>query len=162
MPLSFAYHRSLAPMLWVFFGLASVELFVVHLLVSIWSPRTAFVLSALTVLTMLWLIRLIRSFRRLPVLVDEEGMLLRTGTLMAIRLEWPNIEEARTGFASEALKAKSVLNLAMLSYPNVLIHLHAPVAHRRGRLVSKVAHCLDDPAGFAAAVARMRTSCPES
>ena len=31
----FAYHRAVAPMMWVFFGIASVELVVTHLLLAL-------------------------------------------------------------------------------------------------------------------------------
>lgn len=45
----FAYHRYLAPMLWVLLTLQMIELSVVHLLVMLWSPTVAWVLLALSV-----------------------------------------------------------------------------------------------------------------
>lgn len=149
--LAFAYHRALAPMLWAFMALASLELFVVHFLISIWSVRLALLLSALTVTTIFWLALLIRSFRRLPVLLDEDGLLMRSGSLISVPVPLQQVAGVRGHFPSEALKSRAVLNLAMLSYPNVIVDLREPI--RRGRRsIGHVAHRLDDPAGFIAAL----------
>ena len=149
--LAFAYHRALAPMLWVFMALASLELFVVHFLVSIWSVRLALLLSALTVATILWLALLIRLFRRLPVLLDDERLLMRSGSLLSIPVALDQVAGVRGHFPSEALKSRAVLNLAMLSYPNVIVDLREPI--RRGRRsIGHIAHRLDDPACFITAL----------
>ena len=149
-PLAFAYHRALAPMMWAFLALATLELFVVHFLVSIWSVRAALVLSCLTVASMVWLGLAIRSFRRLPVLLDDESVLMRSGRLQSVRIPLARIARVRSHFPGEALKGRNVLNLAMLSYPNLLLDLDEI---RRGRRVYRhVAHRLDDPAGFVAAL----------
>ena len=150
-PLAFAYHRALAPMMWSFVALASLELFVIHFLVSIWSVRLALLLSALTIATILWLAWLILSFRRLPVLLDEEALLMRSGRLLSLRVPLEQVEAVRGHFSSEALKSRAVPNFAMLSYPNLLVDLREPI--RRGRRsIGHLAHRLDDPAGFIAAL----------
>ncbi len=138
-------------MLWAFAALAAIELFVVHFLVSIWSVRLALVMSALTLASMIWLVLLIRSFRRLPVLLDDSA-LFRCGSLLSIRVPIGQIEAVRAHFSSEALKSRSVLNLAMLSYPNVLVELRAPIPRGR-RSIDRIAHRLDDAGGFVAALA---------
>lgn len=144
-------------MMWAFVALATAELLVVHFLIAmLWSATAAALLSALTLLSILWLIGLIRSFRRLPVLVGEDGVLMRTGSLRAIRIDAANVRRVRRSFPGEALKAEGVLNLAMLSYPNVLVELAEPAEGRRGRPVNAVAHALDDPDGFAAALAALQ------
>jgi hypothetical protein len=76
---SFAYHRSIAPMMWVLVGLSGVELMVVHLLLAAWYPRAAVVAAALNAGGMLWLMAIIRSFRRLPVTLDDRQLLMRAG-----------------------------------------------------------------------------------
>ena len=139
-------------MMWAFAALAAIELFVVHFLVSLWSVTVALILSALTLATMVWLVLLIRSFRRLPVLLDEEALLLRSGSIVSLSVPLDRIETVRGQFASEALKSRSVLNLAMLSYPNVLIELREPIWRGR-RSIDRIAHRLDDPGAFLAAVA---------
>ena len=138
-------------MMWAFAALAAIELFVVHFLVSLWSVTVALILSAWTLATMVWLVLLIRSFRRLPVLLDEKALLMRSGSLVSLRVPLDGIATVRGQFAGEALKARSVLNLAMLSYPNVLIELREPI--RRGRRsIDRIAHRLDDPGAFVRAL----------
>jgi hypothetical protein len=49
------------------------------------------------------------------------------------------------------------MNLAMLSYPNVIVDLAEPIARGR-RSIRHIAHRLDDPVGFVAALdARLST-----
>lgn len=47
------------------------------------------------------------------------------------------------------MKQRSVLNLALLAYPNLVVDLVAPLPGRRG--ITTIVHRLDDPAAFAAA-----------
>ena len=154
-PLAFAYHRSLGPMLWFMVLLAGMELFVIHLLISLlWSWEVATILSVLTLLTIAWLVRLIRSFRRLPVLVGADGIVLRSGHLSELRVAPSVVKGVRTSWPGEALKDRSVLNLAMLSHPNLLVDLAEPIERRgRRRQIAAVALRLDDPDGFRRAMA---------
>ena len=150
--MNFAYDRALAPLLWVFAGIATLELFVVHLLVSlVWNQVAALVVSALSVATLVWIILLIRSLKRLPVLVDDDGVTMRVGSLKSVRVPAASIARLRTSWPREELKGRGVLNLALINYPNVMLELDPPLPGRRP--VKAVAHRLDDPAGFAAAVA---------
>ncbi|WP_158703002.1 hypothetical protein [Allosphingosinicella vermicomposti] len=156
MPLVFSYYRSQAPMLWVFLVLASIELFAVHLLVSLWSAKAAWILSGLSLLTIAWILHLIRSLRLRPVEAGPDAVLLRLGNLSEVRLMPSNVADIRTNWPGTALKEEGVLNLSLLAYPNVLISLVEPTRSKRGRLISAIAHRLDDPAGFVEAVNRFR------
>ena len=159
--LSFGYHAKLAPLLWVFIGLATIELLVVHFLISFWSGRVAAILSLLSLAMIVWLVLLIRSMKRLPVVVERDRLVMRTGSLIAVEVAGTNISAVRMNFVSEALKSASVLNFALLSYPNVLVELREPFPRRRRR-ISAIAHCVDDPVGFAAAAEKLRVQCPAS
>lgn len=153
-PFACAYHRALAPPLWAFACIIGVELAVAHLLVaSLWSHVAALILSALSLLSLVWVVLLIRSLKRRPVLVDAEGVTMRVGTLKAVRIPAGAIAAIRTSWPSEALKQRGVLNLAMINYPNVMLDLDPPLPGRRP--IPAVAHRLDDPAGFIAAVNRV-------
>jgi hypothetical protein len=151
-PLSFAYQSKVAPMLWVMIALGTIELLVVHFLISFWSLWVAAILSLLSLASIVWLVLLIRSMKRLPVLVERERLVMRTGSLTEFAVPGANIAAVRTNFPSEAVKERSVLDLGLLAYPNVLVELRRPVERSTGRRTSAVAHCLDDPAAFAAAV----------
>jgi hypothetical protein len=159
LPIFFGYHAKLAPLLWVFIGLATIELLVVHLLISFWSGTMAAMLSLLSLATILWLVLLIRSMKRLPVIVASDRLVMRSGSLSSVEITGTNIAAVRTNFPGDALKSGSVQNLALLSYPNVLVEMRAPLPKRRRRAIAAVAHCLEDPIGFAAAAEALRERC---
>lgn len=150
-PLAFSYHRGIAPMMWVFFGLAGTELVVVHFLLALWRTDIALVVSALTLPLLVWLAAAIASFRRLPVVIGETGLTLRTGRLRCIEVPLQQIAGARADWSSEDLKARGVTDLALIAYPNVLIDLSAPLQTRRGA-IHAIAHKLDNAAAFTTAL----------
>lgn len=161
-PLSFAYQSKLAPMLWAMIALGTIELLVVHFLISFWSVAVAAVLSLLSLASIIWLALLIRSMKRLPVLVEQGRLVMRTGSLMEFIVPGANIAAVRTNFPSEAVKERSVLDHGLLAYPNVLVELREPVERKTGRKTTALAHCLDDPAGFAGAVTALAERCRAS
>lgn len=155
-PLSFSYARSVAPMIWALAALATLELFAVHLLVALlWSHAVAALLSLVTGGSILWLVLLVGSFASRPVLVIEEEVVMRVGTLRSVTVPRSSIEAVETAFPPGFTKAPGVLNLALLAYPNVALRLSAPLPglSRRGAPVRRIAHRLDDPAAFLSALA---------
>jgi hypothetical protein len=133
----------------------AVELAVVHILVSaLWSRFAAAIFSIISLATLAWTIAFVLSFRRLPVLVDEQGVTMKLGLLRSVRAPRAQIAGVRTRWPGEGLKGRAVLNLALINYPNVMLDLDPPLAARRGP-VHAIAHCLDDPAGFVAAIGRL-------
>jgi hypothetical protein len=152
-PLSFSYYRSVAPLMWAFAGIMAVELAVTHLLVSaLWSRTAAGIFSGLTLTALIWTVMLIRSFKRLPVIVGPDEILMRLGSLKPVRVPAGQIAGVRTSWPSGAEKKRGVFNLALINYPNVMLDLDPTFPGTRKRPLSAVAHRLDDPAGFAAAV----------
>ena len=132
-----------------------IELLVVHLLVAgLWSKAAALILSALSLAMIVWTIVFIRSLKRLPVLVDADSVTMRVGSLRPVRVPAGNIASLRTAWPREALQQRGVLNLGLINYPNVMLDLDPPLPARRRPLIA-IAHRLDDPAGFAAAVQRL-------
>ncbi len=152
---SFAYYRAVAPMMWVFVGLASIELIVVHLLVAMWRPWVALALSALSLLSILWLVSVIRSFKRLPVVIEDDRLVMRVGTLKRIDVPRDQVKGLRETWDAADLKARGVHKLSLIAYPNVVIDIDPPVG-RRGR-VRAIGHRLDDPARFAPALSAWLT-----
>lgn len=150
-PLQFAYHRGIAPMLWVLIGLSAIELGVVHALLAFWNGWVALVVSLLTASGMIWLIALVRSMPRLPVLLDAERLVLRVGFLRRFDILLGNIAGVRTSWESRVEKAKTVSNLALIAYPNVMIDLRQPIVSGR-RTITTVAHRMDDLPGFLVAL----------
>lgn len=140
-------------MLWAFVGLASIELLVVHFLLSFWSRTAALILSGLTLASIVWLVALIRSLKRLPVIVGEAGVTMRLGSLRSVTIAPAQLRALRRSISADALKQKGMLNLAMMDHPNVVLDVE-PMADAR-RPIRGIAHKLDDPAGFATAIERL-------
>lgn len=153
-PQPFSYRQSIAPMMWAFVGLGTIELVVVHFLLSFWSPTLALILSLLSLATIGWLIALLVSFKRLPVLVGPEEVVMRVGTMHGFNIPAGQVARLRTNFTSEDVKRPGIADLCLLAYPNVLLDLDPPLPGKR-RPINGIAHRLDDPNGFAAAVARL-------
>jgi hypothetical protein len=144
--------------MWVLVALAVAELLVVHLLVALlWSRAIALVLTLLTLAAIAGLVAFVRSFRRLPVLVDGERVVMRVGFKPPVEVAMAQVAAVRTDFSAADTKAAGVVNLALLAFPNVLVELRSPVVRgQRKRPVRAIAHRLDDPAGFRAALAPPR------
>lgn len=149
------YHRSLAPMMWVFAGLAGLELVIVHFLLALWDWRVALVVTLISLAGVIWLVRAIRSFRTLPVALDGERVTFRAGHIARIDVPVASIAAVRTEWAGPEVKQRGVLNLGLIAYPNVLVELSEPVTRRR-RAIRAVAHRFDDPAAFIAALEAAR------
>jgi hypothetical protein len=71
-----------------------------------------------------------------------KSVVVPVGQIAGLRATWD----------AAALKQRGVVNLALVSWPSVVIDLDPPVPTRRGRQVHAVAHKLDDPAAFHAAI----------
>lgn len=147
---AFSYHRAVAPMMWVLVGLGTTELLVVHVMLSFWYPRAAMLLSALSLVTIGWLVWAVGVMRRRPVVIGDGRLLMRVGAIK--RADIPLDRIAGAGGVSDraALRRQRTLNLALVAFPNVLVELTQPLPGRRGTMA--VAHRLDDPAAFLAAL----------
>ncbi len=152
--MNFAYHRSLAPMMWVLFALVLIETAVVHLLVALWSPVVALILSLGSVAAVIWLVSLIRSFRARPVRIADGRLHWPAGRLRALEIDVKQIAGLRSEWDADLLKARTCFNAALIAYPNIVIELTAPVAMGR-RQVERIAHKLDDREAFVAALSRL-------
>ncbi|WP_260599357.1 hypothetical protein [Sphingomonas endolithica] len=154
--MQFAYHRSLGPMIGVLLGLAIVEMLVVHLVVVAllgwWAAMVIGAIDQAAVVSLLWLLR---SFKRLPVTIADGVLTLQAGYLQSIAVPVDQIAGLRPTWDAAAIKDRAMLNLALVAWPSVVIDLKAPIALRRGRQVQAVAHKLDDPAAFHAAIAAL-------
>jgi hypothetical protein len=137
-------------MMWVLVGIACCELFVVHLLVALWSRAGALILTALTLGSIIWLVTAIGAMRTRPILIGEGVLVMRVGRLKRATVPLCNIEGVVQSWDRELLKRRSTLNLALVAYPNIVIALRDPLPGRRA--VRHIAHRLDDPTAFLAAL----------
>ena len=153
-PRAFTY-RAVAPMMWVLVSIGTVELLVTHLLVALWHPTVAILLSIVTVGSLAWLVRGILAFDRRPVLVFDDRVVIRVGSLHEVIVPRSSIGAVRTQLDGAVPKGRGVLKLSLISYPNVVIELDPPIP---GRLspIATILHRLDDPAAFAATLNAVR------
>lgn len=148
----FAYHRSIAPTLGVVLGLAIVETLVIHLFaMAMWGWPVALVLGLFDLSLVVALIGLLRAIRRHPITIENDALTMRLGRRRIGPIPLDSIAGLRSNWDAAALKQKNVANLALATWPNIVIDLVAPVTVR-GRPISTIAHKLDDPVAFAAAL----------
>jgi hypothetical protein len=133
--------------LWVFTSLAVTELLVVHLFLALKWPWLAWPLSATSLLGIGWLVGTIRSLRQLPHELAGEKLCLRAGRLREIVLRRDQVVRVRGVVDGSEVKARDTANLALISYPNRIVHLTEPLLVRR-RQVRRIALALDDPVAF--------------
>ena len=141
-------------MLWVLVAIAGVEFVVVHALLAMWRPVVAIVASVATLVSIVWLVAGIQSFRRLPVTLDDDTLVMRAGTLKRIAVPVTNVAGLRDHWDAAFVKRRTTLNLALIAYPNVVVDLAVPQRAGR-RAIDAVALRLDDRAAFVAAVERL-------
>lgn len=154
--LRFHYHRSLSPMLGVLLGLAICETVVLHVVaMAVWGWKVAMVLALIDLSVVVTLVRLLRSFKAMPVTLEGRRLTMRAGHLSAIDLDIDDVAAFRTSWDSAAIKRKTTLNLALIAWPNVVFDLREPRKVRHRRIISTVAHRLDDPDAFHAAIAAL-------
>lgn len=146
----FFYHRAVAPMLWVLVLLGCGELIVVHLLLALWHPRVALAISLLTLPALVWLVVGICAMSRRPVLIERDRLVMRVGTIRSVAVPLTQIAGLRTSWTGAEIKDRRVSNMALVAYPNIVVDLAAPLPGRRG--IVAIAHRLDDPRAFAAAL----------
>lgn len=108
--------------------------------------------SVLTLGAIAWLVWVILSFRRLPVLITPDALVMRAGMLKSATVPLGQVVGPRERWDGAAIKQRDVLNLALIAYPNVVVDLSTPRPGRRG--VTAIAHRLDDPTAFTAALSR--------
>lgn len=106
-------------------------------------------------LVVMTLALLLRSFRRLPVTLGDGVLTMRAGSLRSVAVPVGQIAGLRASWDAGAIKQRGVLNLALASWPSVVVEFDPPLVLRRGRAIHAIAHKLDDPAAFHAAIAEL-------
>ncbi|PZQ22040.1 MAG: hypothetical protein DI569_09650 [Sphingopyxis macrogoltabida] len=160
-PIVFGNHRGVVPLLWAFFGLATIEMLAVHLFVALRWPLIGWPLSIASFLSIVWLIGWIRSWQRLPHELHADVLRLHMGSLRSLDVPIDAIAAIEKDPSSERLKAAGARSLVALAHPNRLLVLNRAVGARRP--CRAVAIRLDDPAAFDAAMdaaGRTRASRP--
>jgi hypothetical protein len=147
----FSYHRAVAPMMWVLFGLICIEATVTHVLIALWRPPVALFLSAFSLVLALWLGVMIRSMRTHPVSLRRGELVWPAGSIRAIVISLFQVSRRVDHWTLDSLRREGLFNAALIAYPNIVLELDPPARLGR-RTVRYVAHRLDDPQAFNAAL----------
>lgn len=115
----------------VLLPVVALETALVHAMVSRWSVGAAWVLTGLSAYTVLWLMGDYRAMRRRPILVTEEGVIVRVGLRCRIRASHAQIERVAGAGWRDDEAAVGRLNMASPDSPNVVISFREPVVARR-------------------------------
>lgn len=147
---TFANHRGVVPMLWAFFGIATLEMVVVHLFVALKWPWIGWPLTIASALSIIWLVGWIRSWPRLPHRLQDGVLTLHMGSLRHYAVPLDRIARVLTQVTQDGVKAKRTANLVPIAFPNRIVELTEPFPGRRS--ITRLAIRPDDPAAFDAAM----------
>lgn len=130
--------------MWVFFALALIELFAVHLLVATRWPAVGWPLSILSGCAVLWIALLIRSLPRRPHRIEGGSLVLNLGSQRSVTLDLTNIAAVEATWEAGGDKAADALRLSGIAHPNRCVLLAKELPRGKRRVFIR----LDDPGAF--------------
>lgn len=102
-----------------------------HLLIALWSPVAAWLLTALSLYTVLWLIGDYRAVRLRPTLLHDGALEVRVGMRWNRRLPPAGVHAVRPAPASPLPgSTPGYLNASVVGSPNLLLELTGPLEAR--------------------------------
>ncbi len=124
----FTYHRksTVKPVLVLLLFLVVVETFVLHLLISIWSPVAAWIVTGLSIYSFFWIMAQIKAMGYRPLAVEDGTLQLRHGMVFQCDIPLDNISVVCT----EKIKdqpGKVLSLLPNMEGPNLQIELKEPI-----------------------------------
>ena len=138
-------------------GLVALETFVVHLLLARVSPVAAWISTACSIYALLWLVGDAHALRLGRIRVERDAVVIEIARRWAAVIPRGAIVAVHRETAVAPGAADRTLDLS-IETPTVALELSAPVTARGpfglSRTGTRVALTVDDPAGFAAALAR--------
>ena len=149
---AFPYANQVTPLLLAFTFASALEIPVAHLLIP-WEPVRMVLLLA-GVWGLLWMLGYLASMRVYQHLIDDEGILIRSGARTHLRLRWNVIGDVRTIRANtstdRALHIEgTTADAPMLKQVRIEIRLSEPITINK-RAVTRVRLYADDPKRFVA------------
>jgi hypothetical protein len=135
-----------------------VETAVVHLLVSGWSAKAAWLLTALSVYGVLWLVGIARSILLRPTVVSADALTVRIGMLSEAVVPLARIASVTElrGAATVARRAPGYLHASIFAAPRLMIELSEPVEARglygNRKQVTRIGLLVDEPRALAEAL----------
>jgi hypothetical protein len=150
----FTYHRTsgYGALGFAFLIMTLAEAIPVHLLVTRWSPRGAWLLTALAAYGLLWFLADYRATRLRPILLDAETLCIRTGLRWTLRIPRAHI----IAIHRKAPKSEAFIRAALPLMTPLWIELSEPVTAQGpyGKLKTArwISVAVDDAQAFREAV----------
>ncbi len=124
-PFTYYKESSYLAVMAVMLGVMVVELVGMHVLISLWSPEIALVVTIISVYFAFWLLGQMRATVLRPILVDADTLNLNSGMFFSARIPLDAVESI--GTADPGLSKKETVNLGMMGAPNCWIVFRKPV-----------------------------------
>jgi hypothetical protein len=126
----------------------------VHLLVTRWSAKAAWALTALTAYSLLWILADYRATRLRPIVLEEDTLCLRTGLRWTVRIPRAHI----VAIHKKAPKAEPSVRTALPTATPMWIELSEPVTAQGPYGIEKkvrwISVAVDEAAEFRTALGR--------
>lgn len=153
---AFAGHRIENQMVAAMLALQLIEIGVVHLLISHWSPAAAPILLVLGAWGLLFTIALMNALRCYPALLIGQELRLRSGITTDLVLPLSQVASIEASISDRETRRRDVLRCTILAHPNVVLRLSSPLARTdlfgRDRHIGCIALRIDEPTPFIAAI----------
>lgn len=140
-----------------------MEVFAMHVLLHLWSPTLAWVVTALTLYSGLWLLGDAQAARLRPIVVEKEALSIRIGLRWTIWVPFDVIAAVHPiGSATPSKKSNGYLEAVLLGKPQYLISLNEPVVARglygRTKHITTIGLAIDDAVSFESVLKRHYTA----
>ena len=125
----FTYHKksSVRPLLIFLMFLVVVETFVLHLLIQLWSPVAAWIVTGISIYSLLWIIAQYKAMAYRPLVVENGYLYLRHGMVYQCAIPLSTIEEIRLDQQVQKNEGKALSLLPGMETSNVQLVLSEPV-----------------------------------
>ena len=124
----FTYHRksTIKPVLVLLLFLVVVETFVLHLLISIWSPIAAWIVTGLSIYSFFWILAQIKAMGYRPLVVEDGRLQLRHGMVFQCDIPLSDIKAVHCNNVKDR-SGKVLSLLPNMEGLNLQIELKEPI-----------------------------------
>lgn len=156
---AFSYHRrsGYGPVVTAILVAMGIELIALHVLLHLWSPAAAWVMTALSGYGIVWIVGDWQAVRHRPVRIEDDALLLRIGLRWTVRVPFSQIEAVYPARSKPpARKTPGYLEAILLGKPTYLVVCKEPVVAQGlygiRKRVTTIGFALDDTPAFEAAL----------
>ncbi|HMB92866.1 MAG TPA: hypothetical protein VKP65_18595, partial [Rhodothermales bacterium] len=151
------YHRrsGYGPVVTAILVAMGIELIALHLLLHLWSPAAAWIMTTLSVYGIVWIVGDLQAVRHRPIRIEEDALLVRIGLRWTVRVPFSQIEAVYP--AGKKLPARTTpgyLEAILLGKPTYLVVCKEPVVAQGlygiQKRVTTIGFALDDTPAFEA------------